>query len=78
MCLARAYVRGASEAGAAGGKSATGVDEDRLLMENVTQVDVDGDQIRVRSLLGGTELVRGRVASIDFSEGRLVLQSAEA
>ena len=78
MCLARAYVRGASEAGVAGDRSATGVDEDRLLMENVTQVDVDGDQIRVRSLLGGVELVRGHVASIDFAEGRLVLQSAAA
>jgi predicted RNA-binding protein len=67
VCLAKAYVRPvATEVGAG------------LVMENVTHVDVDGDQIRIRSLFGDTEVIHGRIASIDFSEGRLVLESVEA
>jgi predicted RNA-binding protein len=49
-----------------------------LLMENVTRVDIEGDQIRVRSLFGAADVVRGRVASIDFEAARLVLESADA
>lgn len=67
MCLAKVYVR------ANGGD--TGTD---LLMENVARVDVDGDKVRVTSLFSETEELRGRVTSIDFVEGRLVLQSFES
>ena len=73
MCLAKAYVHSSAgpEVSAGSGESA----DDQLLMENVTQVDVDGDRVHLKSLLGDNETVQGRVASIDFSEGRLVLQS---
>jgi predicted RNA-binding protein len=67
MCLAKAYVRSAADDPSTD-----------LVMENVAQVDVDGDQVRIKSLFGNTEIVRGRIATIDFSEGRLVLQSVEA
>jgi predicted RNA-binding protein len=46
-------------------------------MENVTNIDIDGDQVRLRSLFGTTETLHGRIASIDFSEGKLILQSVE-
>ena len=65
MCLAKAYVR------------ATDDDDARLLMENVTRVVVDGDRVRLTSLLGDIEEVPGRVTSIDFMEGRLGLESLE-
>ena len=64
MCLSKVYVR--ADAGDAGAD---------LLMENVSHVDIDGDKISVTSLFGETEELRGRVTSIDFVEGRLVLQS---
>lgn len=66
MCLAKAYVR----------TDGAEADSD-LLMENVTRVDVEGDKIRVTSLFGESEELSGHVSSIDFSEGRLVLQSIE-
>ena len=72
MCLAKAYVRPS-----AGSPGASLVMEN-LVMENVTQVEVDGDQVRIKSLLGDAEVLRGRIVSIDFSESRLVLQSLEA
>ena len=67
MCLAKAYIR-----------SKAGDPETTLAMENVAMVEVDGDQIRVRSLFGDAKVVRGRIASIDFSENRLVLESVDA
>ena len=74
MCLAKAYVHSSTgpEVPAESGESV----DDLLVMENVTQVDVDGDQVHLKSLLGDNETVQGRIDSIDFSEGRLVLQSA--
>ena len=65
MCLAKAYVRAAND------------DDSRLLMENVTKVFIDGDQVRLTSLLGDVEELPGRVTSIDFMEGRLGLESLE-
>ena len=75
MCLAKAYVYSSTEPDISA-KSGMGVDENLVVMENVTQVEVDGDQIRLKSLLGDSETVRGCVANIDFAEGRLVLRSA--
>ena len=73
MCLAKAYVHSSAgpEVSAESGESVDGL----LVMENVTQVDVDGGQVHLKSLLGDNETVQGQVASIDFSEGRLVLRS---
>ena len=70
MCLAKVYL------GSAEGHSGadTGVE---MLMENVTRVEVNGDRIRVVSLLGEKKELRGGITSIDFSEGRLVLEGAE-
>ena len=65
MCLAKAYVRAADD------------NDARLLMENVTRVVIDGDRVRLTSLLGDVEELPGRVTSIDFMEGQLRLQSIE-
>jgi predicted RNA-binding protein len=66
MCLAKAYVRATEENADA-----------QLLMENVTRVAIDGDQVRLTSLLGDVEELPGRVTSIDFMEGRLGLERLE-
>ena len=76
MCLAKAYVRPLAEPEAA--PTATGSVEGSgvLVMENVTQVDVNGSDIRLRSLLGDAQTLQGHVTSIDFAEGKLVIRSA--
>ena len=66
MCLAKAYVRvAADDAGAT------------LLMENVSRVAVEGDRVRLTSLLGDIEELTARIVKIDFVEGKLALESAE-
>ena len=70
MCLAKAYVTSGDAAGSALGLADAGT----LLMENVTQVDVEVDHIRLKSLFGSTEVLLGRIARVDFAEGRLVLE----
>ena len=62
MCLAKVYVR-------------TG-DAEELVMENVTRVTVDDGRVLLKSILMEAEELRGRIASIDFAEARLVLENA--
>jgi predicted RNA-binding protein len=71
MCLAKAYVTGSSDAT---DPAVSLTDAGTLLMENVTKVEVDGDQIRLKSLFGSTEVLLGRIATVDFAEGRLMLE----
>lgn len=63
MCLARVYVR-------------TGATEE-LVMENVTHVIVDDGRVLLKSIFMAAEELQGRIASVDFTEARLVLESAE-
>ncbi len=66
MCLAKAYVRVAAD------------DADAtLLMENVSRVAVEGDRVRLTSLLGDIEELTARIVKIDFVEGKLALESVE-
>lgn len=89
MCLAKVYLRDAANAGANAGAvaetaaaapaGATTRDDGapRLVMENVTRLTVDGDRIGLTSLLGANQEVTGRIVSMDFMEGRLLLESTE-
>jgi predicted RNA-binding protein len=64
MCLAKAYVH------------AVPTDtEGKLLMENVTRVEVDGDRVRLTSLLGESEELQAQIRSVNFADSRLVLES---
>jgi predicted RNA-binding protein len=66
MCLAKAFVDPGPDT------------EGRLLMENVVQADVDGDRVRLTSLLGDTEELEARIRSINFTDSRLELESVAA
>jgi predicted RNA-binding protein len=68
MCLAKVYIRSASADGA-----------EELIMDNVTRVLVKDDrQVRLTSLLNASQDVRGRIASVDLMESRLVLERVDA
>jgi predicted RNA-binding protein len=40
----------------------------------VTRLTMDGDRIGLTSLLGATRELTGRIVSMDFMEGRLVVE----
>jgi predicted RNA-binding protein len=76
MCLAKVYLR--TESGATAGVDAEKAGETEgsatLVMENVTRLTMDGDRIGLTSLLGATRELTGRIVSMDFMEGRLVVE----
>ena len=73
MCLAKVYIQ-PKAAVTAGGEATGGA---TLLIDNVTRLAMDGDRIGLTSLLGATREVTGRIVSMDFMEGRLLLEGAE-
>ncbi len=64
MCLAKAFVQVAGEDG-----------EERLTMENVARVSVEGDRVWLTSILGQTAELAARINSMDLVGGRLVLET---
>jgi predicted RNA-binding protein len=42
-------------------------------MENVTRLEVEGDHVILTSLLGQREELQGRVSSVSFMDGRVVI-----
>jgi predicted RNA-binding protein len=75
MCLSKAYLRPVGGSERSG--EADGVNGTVLLMDNVTSVEIEGDQLRLRNLFGATESLHGRITSIDFSEGRMILHALD-
>jgi predicted RNA-binding protein len=64
MCLAKAYVQ-----------TAGSEDQGELVLENVARVFIDGDRVRLTTILGQTEEFSARLRSADLVEGRLVLEA---
>ncbi len=75
MCLSKAYLRPVG--GTEDSSGADGINGTVLLMDNVTTVEIDGDQVRLKNLFGATESLHGRIASIDFSEGKMILRALD-
>jgi predicted RNA-binding protein len=46
-------------------------------MENVARLEVEDGSVRLQSLFGENKVMRGHIASIDFTEGRLLLRIVE-
>lgn len=59
MCLSKAYLE-------SGG-------ENVLLLEEVVSVDVSGDTLRLKTILGEEKEVSGSIREIDFLTHRIVL-----
>lgn len=64
MCLAKAYVRTVDDEG-----------QEQLVLENVARVFVEGDRVRLTTILGQTEEFAARLASADLVQGRLILEA---
>jgi predicted RNA-binding protein len=67
MCLAKAFLEPTAEDAGS-----------QPMMENVARVVVDGDRVRLTSILGQTEELTARIRSVDLVDGRLLLELIES
>jgi predicted RNA-binding protein len=47
------------------------------LLENVDQVDVEGDEIRMINIFGEQKILRAKIKSYNNAEGKLLLEAIE-
>lgn len=66
MCLAKAFLEPTAENAGL-----------QPMMENVARVVVEGDRVRLTSILGQTEELTARIRSVDLVDGRLFLERIE-
>ena len=51
--------------------------EEEMLLENVDQVEVEGDEIRIISIFGEQKSLRARIRSYSSTESKIILEATE-
>jgi predicted RNA-binding protein len=52
-------------------------DGEEKLLENVDQVDVDGDEIRMINIFGEQKILKARIKSYNGSKNKIVLEALD-
>lgn len=52
-------------------------DGEKLVLEDVAYVEVDGDMVKMRTLFGESTSLRARIREIDFTKNRIILERYE-
>ena len=52
-------------------------DMEEKLLENVDQVDVEGDEIRMINIFGEQKILKARIKSYNASRNRIVLEALD-
>ena len=50
-------------------------DEEEKLLENVDQIDVEGDEVRLINIFGEQKIIRAKIKSYNNSESKIVLEA---
>ena len=50
-------------------------DNEEMLLENVDQIDVEGDEVRMINIFGEQKIIKARIKSYNNSESKIVLES---
>jgi predicted RNA-binding protein len=50
-------------------------DEEEKLLENVDQIDVEGDEVRMVNIFGEQKIIRAKIKSYNNSESKIVLET---
>jgi predicted RNA-binding protein len=51
--------------------------EEVKLLENVDQLEVDGDEIKMVNIFGEQKILKARIRSYNNSDSKIILESAE-
>ena len=49
-------------------------DKEEMILENVDQVDIEGDEVRLVNIFGEQKIIKGRIKSYSGSKNRIVLE----
>lgn len=49
-------------------------DKEEMLLENVDQVDIDGDEIRMVNIFGEQKIIKARIKSYSGKNNRILLE----
>lgn len=52
-------------------------DNEEKLLENVDQVEVEGDEIRMINIFGEQKIIKAKIKSYNGSEGKILLEASE-
>ena len=50
-------------------------DREEKLLENVDQIDVEGDEVRMINIFGEQKIIRAKIKSYNNSESKIVLET---
>ena len=50
-------------------------DREEKLLENVDQIDVEGDEVRMINIFGEQKIIRAKIKSYNNSESKIVLEA---
>jgi predicted RNA-binding protein len=50
-------------------------DKEEIILENVDQVDVEGDEVRMVNIFGEQKIIRARFISYNAAKNKIVLES---
>lgn len=53
------------------------IPEERLVMENVDEIKVEGDEVILTDIVGRKKILKARVRMINLSEHKVILESLE-
>lgn len=59
MCLATAYVNG---------------EKNEPILQDIAHMQIDGEYVQLKTLLGQEKVIRGRVIRVDFSTSKLIVE----
>jgi predicted RNA-binding protein len=62
MCLAKAY---------------PSTERNRLFLENITYMKLDGDCIQIETMFGEDTVIQGRVLEVDFENSKVILDLSD-
>jgi predicted RNA-binding protein len=60
MCEAHAYI--------------LNKDKEEMILENVDQVDIEGDEVRMINIFGEQKIIKARIKSYNGTKNRIVLE----
>ena len=51
--------------------------DESVIFKNVSRIDVDGDKVILRDIMGDERVVEGRILMVDLANSKVIINCAE-